>query len=116
MRIETKPLQPADTDNNDDDTPTYLEADTQRTIGIPRAAAKVHYTTTKTTKVYIHYKNVLNRVAATSAAASSSILYPKKTVCAVHELVHNQTKQETKRQTRKLITCQPFRIRQLQLL
>jgi hypothetical protein len=41
---------------------------------------KVHYTTTKTTKVYIHYNNVLNRVAATSAAASSSILYPKKTL------------------------------------
>jgi hypothetical protein len=41
---------------------------------------KVHYTTTKTTKVYIHYENVLNRVAATSAAASSSILYPKKTL------------------------------------
>ncbi len=39
MRIEAKPLQPADTDNNDDDTPTYLEADTQRTVGIPRAAA-----------------------------------------------------------------------------
>ncbi len=38
MRIEAKPLQPADTDNNDDDTPTYLEADTQRTVGIPRAA------------------------------------------------------------------------------
>jgi hypothetical protein len=43
---------------------------------------KVHYTTTKTTKVvfYIHYEHVLNRVAATSAAASSSILYPKKTL------------------------------------
>ncbi len=39
MRIEAKPLQPADTDNNDNDTPTYLEADTQRTVGIPRAAA-----------------------------------------------------------------------------
>ncbi len=41
---------------------------------------KVHYTTTKATKVvfYIHYENVLNRVAATSAATSSSILYPKK--------------------------------------
>jgi hypothetical protein len=43
---------------------------------------KVHYTTTKITKVvfYIHYENVLNRVTATSAAASSSILYPKKTL------------------------------------
>jgi hypothetical protein len=79
VRIETKPLQLADTDNNDNDTPTYLEADTQRSVGIPRAAAKVHYTTTKTTKVYIHYENVLNRVAATSVVASSSILYPKKT-------------------------------------
>jgi hypothetical protein len=39
VRIEAKPLQPADTDNNDDTTPTYLEADTQRTVGIPRAAA-----------------------------------------------------------------------------
>jgi hypothetical protein len=39
VRIEAKPLQLADTDNNDDDTPTYLEADTKRTVGIPRAAA-----------------------------------------------------------------------------
>jgi hypothetical protein len=38
VRIEAKPLQPADTDNNDDDTPTYLEADTQRIVGIPRVA------------------------------------------------------------------------------
>ncbi|CAM6030060.1 unnamed protein product [Sphagnum balticum] len=30
--------QPADTNNNEDDTPTYLGADTQRTVGIPRAA------------------------------------------------------------------------------
>jgi len=37
VRIETKPLQPADTD--DDDTPTYLEANTQRSVGIPRVAA-----------------------------------------------------------------------------
>jgi hypothetical protein len=34
VRIETKPLQPADTDNSDDDTPTYLEAGTQRSVGI----------------------------------------------------------------------------------
>jgi len=60
--------------------PTYLEAETQRSVGIPRAGAKVHCTTTKTTKVYIHQENVLNRVAATSAAASPSILYPKKTL------------------------------------
>ncbi len=46
MRIEAKPLQPADTDNNDDDTPTYLEADTQRTVGIPRAAAAAAAATT----------------------------------------------------------------------
>jgi hypothetical protein len=39
MLIEAKPLHPADTDNNDDDTATYLEPDTQRTVGIPRAAA-----------------------------------------------------------------------------
>ncbi len=80
MRIETKPLQSADTNNNDDDTPTYLEADIQRSVGIPRAVAKVHYITTKTTKIYIHYENVLSRVATTSAAASSSILYPNKTL------------------------------------
>jgi len=80
VRIETKPLQPANTDNNDDDTPTYLEADTQRSVGIPRVVAKVHYITTKITKVYIHYENVLNWVVATSATTSSSILYPKKTL------------------------------------
>jgi len=39
VRIEAKPLQLTDTDNNDNDTPTYLGADTQRTVGIPRAAA-----------------------------------------------------------------------------
>ncbi len=46
----------------------------------PETKTNVHYTTTKTTKVYIHQENVLNRVAATSAAASPSILYPKKTL------------------------------------
>jgi hypothetical protein len=39
VHIETKPLQLADANNNDDDTPTYLEAGTQRSVGIPRAVA-----------------------------------------------------------------------------
>jgi hypothetical protein len=52
VRIEAKPLQPADTDDNDDDTPkTYLEADTQRTVGIPRAAAAAAATTTTILKL-----------------------------------------------------------------
>jgi hypothetical protein len=42
VRIEAKPLQLADIDNNDDDPPTYLEAETQHTVGIPRAGGGRH--------------------------------------------------------------------------
>jgi hypothetical protein len=55
-----------------------------------------HYTTTKTTKVYIHYENVLNQVAATSAAASYSILYPKKIVCV--QCTNQYTTKQNKKQ------------------